>query len=58
MKSNSRLEQLLERGEFVVTSEIGPPMSADPEVIKHKCEALAGSADAFNITDNQTAVSR
>lgn len=58
MKSGSRLEQLLARGEFVVTAEMGPPMSADAEVIAKKAELLRHTADAFNITDNQTAVVR
>ncbi|MDO9541031.1 MAG: methylenetetrahydrofolate reductase [Kiritimatiellia bacterium] len=58
MKSGSRLEQLLARGEFVVTAEMGPPMSADAEVIAKKAELLRHTADAFNVTDNQTAVVR
>jgi len=58
MKSDSHLEKLLARGEFVVTAEIGPPMSADAEVIAKKAELLRHTADAFNITDNQTAVVR
>lgn len=58
MKSGSRLEKLLAKGEFVVTAEMGPPMSADAGVIAKKAELLRGTADAFNITDNQTAVVR
>ncbi|MDD5484081.1 MAG: methylenetetrahydrofolate reductase [Kiritimatiellae bacterium] len=58
MKSGSRLEQLLSRGEFVVTAEMGPPMSADAGAIMKKTDFLRGTADAFNITDNQTAVVR
>ena len=58
MKSGSRLEQLLARDEFVVTAEIGPPMSADAGVIAKKAELLRHTADAFNVTDNQTAVVR
>ena len=40
MKSGSRLEQLLARGEFAVTAEMGPPMSADAGVIAKKAELL------------------
>ena len=58
MKSGSRLEQLLARGEFAVTAEMGPPMSADAGVIAKKAELLRGTADAFNITDYQTAIVR
>lgn len=58
MKSGSRLEKLLERGEFVVTAEIGPPMSADAEAVIKKADLLRNTADAFNVTDNQTAIVR
>ena len=57
-KSGSNLEKLLKRGEFVVTSELGPPRGASREAIEKKAEILKGSADAFNITDCQTAMVR
>ena len=58
LKSGSRLEKLFERGEFVVTGELGPPKSVDTSVIDTKIEALRGAVDAVNITDNQTAIVR
>jgi len=58
MKSGSRLEKILEAGQFAVTGEIGPPQSADAEVIARKAAILRGYVDAVNITDNQTAVVR
>ena len=58
MKTKSNLERVLEAGQFAVTSEIGPPQSADPEVIRRKARLLKGSVDAFNVTDGQTAVVR
>ncbi len=58
MKAESNLEKLLEKGEFAVTGECGPPQSADPEVIRKKIDLLKGSVDAANITDNQTAIAR
>jgi methylenetetrahydrofolate reductase (NADPH) len=58
MKSGSNLERVLKEGHFAVTAEIGPPMDADGDVIREKARILAGYADAFNITDNQTAVVR
>ncbi|RLE71776.1 MAG: methylenetetrahydrofolate reductase, partial [Thermoprotei archaeon] len=58
LKTNSRLEKILESGKFAVTAEIGPPKSADAEVIKRKARALKGYIDAFNVTDGQTAVVR
>jgi len=57
-KSGSNLEKLLRAGHFVVTAEIGPPQSADPEVIRRKARLLKGVVDATNITDNQTAIVR
>jgi methylenetetrahydrofolate reductase (NADPH) len=42
----------------VVTAEIGPPKGSDAKKIRDKAEVLRNSADAFNITDNQTAVVR
>lgn len=58
MKSGSRLEQLLEKGEFVVTAELGPPKSSNREVIERKALLLKEYVDAVNITDNQTAIVR
>ena len=58
MTSGSRLEKVLEKGEFAVTSECGPPRGADPEVIRRKGEILKGYVDAVNVTDNQTSVVR
>ena len=58
MKSGSNLERILTAGHFAVTAEIGPPMDCDAEVVLKKARLLKGSADAFNITDCQTAVVR
>ena len=58
MKTRSNLERVLESGQFAVTGELGPPRSADAEVIRKKAKILKGHVDAFNITDGQTAVVR
>lgn len=58
MKTRSNLERVLEAGHFAVTGELGPPPSADPEVIRKKAKYLKGNVDAFNVTDGQTAVVR
>lgn len=58
MKTKSKLEKVLESGQFAVTGELGPPASADPEVIKRKAKYLKGNVDAVNVTDGQTAVAR
>ena len=57
-KSGSNLEKVLASGGFAVTSELGPPKSADLEVIRKKAGLLKGWVDAVNITDNQTAIVR
>jgi methylenetetrahydrofolate reductase (NADH) len=56
--STSRLEQILRLGKFAVTAEVGPPKSSEGAVIRKKGELLRQSADAFNVTDNQTAIVR
>jgi 5,10-methylenetetrahydrofolate reductase len=56
--SGSNLEKILRGGHFAVTGELGPPQSADPEVIRKKAVLLKGNCDAVNITDNQTAIVR
>jgi len=58
MKSRSKLEKVLESGQFAVTGELGPPASADAEVIRKKAKYLKGCVDAVNVTDGQTAVAR
>jgi 5,10-methylenetetrahydrofolate reductase len=58
MKSGSNLEKVLEAGHLAVTAEIGPPMDCNGEEVREKAHILKGYADAFNITDNQTAVVR
>src|SRR5512134_3819129 len=54
----SNLERMLRAGHFAVTAELGPPQSADGEVIRKKAQLLKGNCDAVNITDNQTAIVR
>lgn len=58
MKTGSNLERVLDAGHFAVTVEIGPPMDCDGTVVTEKAKLLKGIADAYNITDNQTAVVR
>ena len=58
MKAGSNLERVLTAGHFAATGELGPPKSADAEVIRRKAALLKGYTDAVNITDNQTAIVR
>ncbi|MBI4830151.1 MAG: methylenetetrahydrofolate reductase [Candidatus Lindowbacteria bacterium] len=58
MKAGSNLERILTEGKFAVTAELGPPKSADAEVVRKKADLLKGKVDGVNITDNQTAIVR
>jgi methylenetetrahydrofolate reductase (NADPH) len=51
----SRLEQLLRSRQFVITSEITPPVSCNADDLLRKAEPLRGLADAVNITDGASA---
>jgi len=51
LRSESHLERVLHQG-FAVTAEVVPPRGADPSVVTEQAEALAGYADAVNVTDN------
>jgi len=58
MDTKSNLQRVLEAGEFAVTSECGPPRSADGDVVIRKGVMLKKYVDAVNVTDNQTAIVR
>jgi methylenetetrahydrofolate reductase (NADPH) len=58
MKSGSNLERILEKGQFAVTAELGPPKGNDIGVVEKKANLLKGYVDAINVTDNQTAIVR
>jgi methylenetetrahydrofolate reductase (NADPH) len=51
----SRLQAMLERGEFVVTGEIAPPRGTDLDAMKRSVELMAPVCHALNVTDNQGA---
>lgn len=57
MQSNM-FQELLKQNDFVITAEVGPPKGSDPIKFLEKASHLKGYADAFNVTDNQTAVVR
>jgi len=58
VNTKSQLEKVLAAGEFAVTAEIGPPRGPDAEEVRKKARILKSCADAYNVTDNQTAVVR
>lgn len=57
-RSGSALERVIASGNFAVTVEVGPPRGPDAETFRKKADMIAGIADGYNVTDNQTAVVR
>ena len=49
--SRGRLERVLRRGEFAVTTELNPPDSADPEDVYNRAKIFDGWVDAINAVD-------
>src|SRR5580698_7400961 len=53
--SSGALERRLRAGEFAITAEITPPVSADPALLLERAMPLKGLADAVNVTDGASA---
>lgn len=54
-----KLTDLFQRGEFVVTAEVGPPKGFHIEHLLHEAETfLKGRVHAVNVTDNQSSIMR
>lgn len=53
-----KLLEKFESGEFVVTSEVGPPKGVDIEEMLKDAELLRGRVHAINVTDQQSSVMR
>ncbi|MBM3155712.1 MAG: 5,10-methylenetetrahydrofolate reductase [Chloroflexi bacterium] len=56
MKQSFR--EALKSGEFIVTSEIGPPKGTKLEKMRHHIEILKEKVDGINVTDHQSSVMR
>jgi len=54
-RMNGRFESALRSGRFVVTAEVTPPDSADPEDVLKAGTILGKYADALNVTDGSGA---
>ena len=54
----SNLETKLNQGNFVITAEVAPPISASSTELVKKFDMLRGFVDAVNFTDNPSATSR
>src|ERR1044072_9438490 len=49
--TGSQLERALASGRFVITAEVTPPVSCDPQELLVKALPLKDVADAVNVTD-------
>jgi len=50
--------EILNSGDFVITSEIGPPKGTNIEKMLHHIDLLKDRVDALNVTDHQSSVMR
>jgi methylenetetrahydrofolate reductase (NADPH) len=56
--ANSLFEEKLYSGEFLVTTEVGPPKGVDISEMIHHIDVLKDKVDAINVTDHQSSVMR
>ena len=56
--ANSLFEEKLNSGEFLVTTEVGPPKGTDISEMIHDMDLLKDKVDAINVTDHQSSVMR
>ena len=56
--AKSLFEEKLYSNGFLVTTEVGPPKSADVTEMVHHIDLLKDKVDAINITDHQSSVMR
>lgn len=57
-RAGTNLENALNSGRFVVTAELGPPRSANAELVRKKAALLHGKVAAVNVTDNARGTAR
>ena len=58
LTAKTKLQRVLESGEFAVSAEVGPPKGPDISELLEHAEEFRNMADGFNVTDNQTAITR
>ncbi|MBM4453803.1 MAG: 5,10-methylenetetrahydrofolate reductase, partial [Chloroflexi bacterium] len=56
--AESLLQEKLNSGQFVVTTEVGPPKGTDISEMVHHIDLLKDKVDAINVTDHQSSVMR
>ena len=54
--SNSNLAKVIAAGHFPVCVEVSPPVGPNVEAIQREMKTLKGYGDAYNVTDNQSAM--
>ncbi len=54
----TKFKEALKSGEFIVTSEIGPPKGTNIENMLHHIDLLKDKVTALNVTDHQSSVMR
>ena len=54
-ETGSKLQQVLQAGQFAMTAETSPPDAASAEVVLNRVRCLKGLADAVNVTDGASA---
>ena len=53
-----KMKELFDRGEFVVSAEVGPPKGIHVENLVEEAKTYLTGVHAVNITDNQSSVMR
>ena len=53
-----RITELFDKGEFVVTAEVGPPKGIDASHVVEEAKEYLSGITAVNVTDNQSSVMR
>jgi 5,10-methylenetetrahydrofolate reductase len=54
--ASSNLAKVIAAGHFAVCVEVSPPVGPNPEAIQREIKTLKGYGDAYNVTDNQSAM--
>ena len=53
-----KMKELFDRGEFVVSAEVGPPKGNHVDELIEEAKTYLQGVHAVNVTDNQTSVMR
>jgi 5,10-methylenetetrahydrofolate reductase len=54
--AGANLAKVLAAGHFAVAVEVSPPVGPNPEAVQKQINTLKGCGDAYNVTDNQSAM--